>query len=140
MTTVEQPLTRKQRLVERLLEHPGLEEQDQIEQERRTSTRPCTYWTNYLRVPARTMRKSQGAPRSKQVEGEALDRNNPGMRPDYHVLRAALGQCVSAPEPNADATQRLQSKNELIPAGGTWRFPIVVPGGIAGRFPQPGMS
>jgi hypothetical protein len=33
MTTVERPLTRKQRLVERLLEHPGLEEQDQIEQE-----------------------------------------------------------------------------------------------------------
>jgi hypothetical protein len=41
------------------------------------------------------MRKSQGAPRSKQVEGEALDRNNPGMRPDPgDGLRAALGQCM----------------------------------------------
>jgi hypothetical protein len=33
MTTVEKLLTRKQRLVERLLEHPDLEEQDQIERQ-----------------------------------------------------------------------------------------------------------
>jgi hypothetical protein len=33
MTTVKKLLTRKQRLVERLLEHPDLEEQDQIERQ-----------------------------------------------------------------------------------------------------------
>jgi hypothetical protein len=33
MTSVEKLLTRKQRLVERLLEHPDLEEQDQIERQ-----------------------------------------------------------------------------------------------------------